>query len=258
MDLFDLFEEYKKLWKILEKSFREDLKITEREIVKELKHWRSNKTNVKFDPDIIPYIEVSEYYNKRNTILFVGMNPSGADIPFYTEENKNHSHVLIYNGRSPYYQTMQKFANECYEKDSTFAELDVFGIVQAKQKVIEDDFQKNPQYYKKMFELFLKGMKELDPEVIVVANAFVRKIMLREEPFNNNKYNDFYGEYIPPTKNKDFGGYDIEIGSSEDPNRRKFKIYFSCMLSGGHLDLGNRDNLIWLIQNYLKNRSKKL
>ena len=242
----DLFEEYKKLWENLNESF--PLGITERECVRKLEHWRSSRTNVDFDPNIIPYIEVSKYHNNRNTILFVGMNPSGADIPSYNKYNKNSSPVFKYTDESPYYKTMQNFANECYEeKDKVFAELDVFGIVQADQKVIEKDFQDNPQYYKGMFELFLKGMKELNPEVIVVANAFVRKILLREKPFDN-KYDDFYGEYIKPTKNEDFGGYDIEIGGSV------FKIYFSCMLSGGHLDSGNRDNLIWLIRNYLKNR----
>ncbi len=243
----DFKKKYDNLWR---DSLNSKCFPTERESVKNLGHWRSRKTkNINFDPDIIPEIEISNHYY-HNTILFVGMNPSGANIGFYNTNNQAHNSVLKYDGNGPYYKIMQKFANDCYGKKKEFAALDIFGIVQAKQKVIEEDFKQNPGNYKEMFDLFLKAIDDLKPEVIVVANAFVRKIMLREKPFKGNNFDTFYNHncYYNLKENTIFGGYDLDIN-----NNNKYHVYFSCMLSGGHLDSGNRENLIWLIKNSLKN-----
>ena len=242
MTLKDLLNKYENLWMPRNLSYP-----TERESVKKLGSWRTSKTQVPFNPNIIPEIEISNHYNP-DTILFVGMNSSGADIDYYYAKNKTHDSVFIYEGNSQYYKTMQKFADYCYApKNKDFAALDIFGIVQAEQKIIEKDFKDHPNNYKEMFALFLEAIDDLKPEVIVVANAFVRKILLQEKPFNGVKFYTFYNGYQKPVKNTNFGGYDLVINSN------KYHVYFSCMLSGGHLDSGNRENLIWLIRNFFKN-----
>ena len=215
----------------------------------------------------IPYIEISNKQVKGAPILFVGMNPSGADVCYYSTNNTSGDEVFTYCGSSPYYQAMQDFANECITAgvckchgyldasgNVKYSEIDIFGIVQGTQKVIVKHFLDNPELYVKMFELFLRTIVELNPKLIIVANAFVRRLLMRgndsKDVLINKKYDNFYfngsiRRYILERDNL-YGGYKLVIGDKE------FYLYFSCMLSGQRaIDLGNRENLIWLVRNYL-------
>ena len=232
---------------------------------------KSNKGNENF----IPRIEISNRMYEKSPILFVGMNPSGADYDHYMAYCMHHKReaipdVFIYCGDSPYYETMEKFASECLEEtveegnvSHKYSELDLFGIVQSTQAVIQEHFLQYPQHYVAMFDLFLKYVKIINPKVIIVANAFVRKILLRDKDLklDTTKYKDFYGDNrkskfkIEEKVNDNYGGHTFTINT--EGGSYTTQLYFSSMLSGQRaLDLGSRENLVWLVRNYLKNNPK--
>ena len=144
------------------------------------------------------------------------------------------------------------------EKDAKYSVLDLFGIVQSTQKVIQDDFLKNPDNYSEMFDIFLQYVKKVNPKVIIVANAFVRKVLKRDDDINfvNQKYDNFYkigGDVkFKLERNPNYGGYTFTIDPTGESAR--FQLFFSSMLSGQRaLDKGSWENLVWLVNNYLSN-----
>lgn len=230
---------------------------------------RQNGLN-NFVANKIPCIEVSKRLFKDSPILFVGMNPSGTNIKHYSDKNNNPDDVYIYDGDSKYYKAMTSFAFDClkgYQKwgvneedaEDKYSVLDLFGIVQSTQKVIQDDFLENPKKYSGMFDIFLQYVKKVNPKVIIVANAFVRKVLKRDEDINldNPKYNFFYKNSRGDMKfelkcNEKYGGYTFTIDPTGESAR--FQLFFSSMLSGKRaLDIGSRENLVWLVNNYLSN-----
>ena len=199
----------------------------------------------------IPYIEISEKLYKESPLLIVGMNPSGADVAFYD----NNAEVVIYRGKSQYYEAMKSFSYECLkdieegvcmeeDAEGKYSELDLFGIVQGGQKFVEKHLYRNTNKYEKMLHMFLNYVVNTSPKVVIVANAFASKILKKTATKLRLSVYDRYNI----TPNEQFGGYDINID-----NKKNFHVYFSTMLSGGHLDIGSRENLVWLVRNYLKN-----
>lgn len=224
--------------------------------------------------ECIPLIEVSNKFNPNDTILFVGFNPSGADIDYYKNNNKSKNDVLIYTGESPYYKAMKEFADLC--GSVTYSELDVLGIVRKTQSAVVEDFLGKTalSLYAGMLNIFLDAIKGLRPSVIIVANAFVRKLLIAGTDSINlhfpspkpdgtlKKLQNLYISTNSPNKSsfysrfelkKDsvYGGYTLTIDKSK-ADEVQCHLYFSCMLSGQRaIDLGNRENLIWLVRNYL-------
>ena len=198
------------------------------------------------------------------------MNPSGTNIKHYSDKNNNPDDVYIYDGDSKYYKAMTSFAFDClkgYQKwgvneeedaKDKYSVLDLFGIVQSTQKVIQDDFLKNPGKYSGMFDIFLEYVKKVNPKVIIVANALVRKVLQRNTDINlDNQYYDIFYKRRGNVKfklerNPNYGGYTFTI----DPTGKSvsFQLFFSSMLSGQRaLDKGSWENLVWLVGNYLSN-----
>lgn len=221
----------------------------------------------------VPLIEISENFNPKK-ILFVGFNPSGADIDYYKNNNKSKDDVLIYTGESPYYKAMKEFADLC--GSVTYSELDVLGIVRKTQSAVVEDFLGKTalSLYAGMLNIFLDAIKGLRPSVIIVANAFVRKLLIAgTDPINlhfpslipdgtlkklqkltistnSPNLSSFYSRF-ELKKDSVYGGYTLTIDKGE-ADKVKCHLYFSCMLSGQRaIDLGNRENLIWLVRNYL-------
>lgn len=222
-----------------------------------------------FDANKIPCIEVSKRLFKDSPILFVGMNPSGTNIKHYSDKNNNPDDVYIYDGDSKYYKAMKSFAFDCligYQKwgvneedDEKYSILDLFGIVQSTQKVIQDDFLEKPYKYSGMFDIFLQYVKKVNPKVIIVANAFVRKVLKRDDiNFVNQNDDNFYKKRGGDVKfklerNPNYGGYAFTIDPTTNASV-SFQLFFSSMLSGKRaLDIGSRENLVWLVNNYLSN-----
>ena len=190
----------------------------------------------------VPLIEISENFNPKK-ILFVGFNPSGADTTSYSGNKKD---VFIYRGKSSYYLAMESFAKECGYNE--YSELDVLGLVRKTQSKVVKNFLNNPSLFSDMLDIFLDAIVGLKPSVIVVANAFIRKFLLRDvinvPKLKNPVFDAFYNRIkifqIPGNLR-----YELSI-DGRDP----FPMYFSCMLSGQRaIDLGNRENLIWIVKN---------
>lgn len=254
-----LKEEYVALWNV--PSFRErfcNRKIrldnkTEEWVLERDKCKYSEKKNSGDKPNEIPCIEISDRLCEGAPLLFVGMNPSGTDKKSYS---RNKEDVFVYGGDSPYYREMGEFTEKCLGCTEGFSELDLFGIVQSNQSVVREDFLENPDYYKEMFELFLKYSVLTRPKVIIVANAFVCRILCRDKALNldQSKYHYFYKntEYSL-VENDQFGGYTFSTLGF------KSQLYFSSMLSGQRaLDNGSKDNLIWMVRNYMRHNHKEV
>ena len=237
-----LKKEYDKLWN--DPNFSKRFCNRKLKLGTKTKEWILERD--KCGDPAIPCVEISDKLCKETSLLFVGMNPSGADKKYYRGKKED---VLIYTGCSSYYQAMVEFTKECLGNGHDFSELDLFGIVQGTQSVVEKDFLENPDYYKEMFGLFLKYVVNVQPDVIFVANALASKILRRDKSLklHQPKYDNFYkGTKYSWKENAQFGGHTFTIG--------KFtcQIYFSSMLSGQHaLDKGSRENLAWLVKNYI-------
>jgi len=216
-------------------------------ILERNKYKKSKATPKGCKTDEIPCIEISERVFNNSPLLFIGMNPSGT---FQEDFAGNTADVFAIGVKGKYYQAIMNFTKECVGDKNCFSELDLFGIIQSKQSVIEQDFKKNPDYYKEMFALFLEYVVLVQPKVIIVTNALASKILRRDKSLrlNQPKYDNFYkGAKYHLTPNARFGGYTFTIGEFT------CQLYFSSMLSGQHaLDKGSRENLVWLVKNYLR------
>ena len=183
--------------------------------------------------------------------MIVGINSGGSDRKHYAG---NKDDVFVYDGDSLYYREMAEFAEKCLGYTDGFSELDLFGIVQGNQSVVREDFLENPDYYKEMFELFLKYLVLSQPEVIIVANAFVCRVLDRDKDLklDQPQYDHFYkNAKYSLTQNDQFGGYTFSTEGF------KAQLFFSSMLSGQRaLDNGSKDNLIWMVKNYLRHNHK--
>ena len=253
-----LKEEYVALWNV--PSFRErfcNRKIrldnkTEEWVLERDKCKYSEKKNSGDKPNEIPCIEISDRLCEGAPLLFVGMNPSGTDKKSYSHNKED---VFAYGGDSPYYREMGEFAEKCLGCTNSFSELDLFGIVQSNQSVVREDFLENPDYYKEMFELFLKYLILTQPKVIIVANALACKMLCRDLlKLDQPKYDNFYkNAKYSLTQNDQLGGYTFSTKGF------KAQMYFSSMLSGQRaLDNGSKDNLIWMVRNYLRHNHKDI
>ncbi len=254
-----LKNEYVALWN--NPSFRErfcnrKLKLdgkTEEWVLERDKCKRSEKKISGCKPEEIPCMELSDKQYEGRPLLIVGINSGGSDRKHYSG---NKDDVFVYGGDSPYYREMAEFAEKCLGFKDGFSELDLFGIVQGNQSVVREDFLENPNYYKEMFELFLKYSVLTRPKVIIVANAFVCRILCRDKALNldQSKYHYFYKntEYSL-VENDQFGGYTFSTLGF------KSQLYFSSMLSGQRaLDNGSKDNLIWMVRNYMRHNHKEV
>lgn len=252
-----LKEEYVSLWNV--PSFRERFCNRKLKLDGKMEEWVLERDKCKYSekkisgckPEEIPCMELSDKQYEGKPLLIVGVNPGGSDRKHYSG---NKDDVFVYGGDSPYYKEMAEFAVKCLVGNDGFSELDLFGIVQGNQSVVREDFLENPDYYKEMFDLFLKYLVLTQPKVIIVANAFACRVLCRDADLKlcEPEYDNFYknAKYSLVT-NDQFGGYTFTTKGF------KAQMYFSSMLSGQRaLDNGSKDNLIWMVKNYLRHNHK--
>ena len=153
----------------------------------------------------IPYIEISAMCREiENGLLFINCNPSGTDYEHYEDKNKDKIEECFYydNPQNDYFKESRKFANQVGIGDN-FAMIDFFPIVIQKQadlkKKVEEVFsgkdktKKNHlqnevsaridgerKAFKELIDIFLDAIKKLNPQVIVVTNAFVRDLFVKK------------------------------------------------------------------------------
>jgi len=207
-----------------------------------------------------------------NGILFVGMNPSGTDKDHYNNKSqhngKRKEDVYVYEDiDTPYFKAIEKLLAEIKKgeiiKDVNSSVLDLFSVVEKKQNVLQDEYlgKKNECLYNAMIDIFFKTILRLRPKVLVVINAFVGRCFKgsqsSEVPLSDGRFKD----WIKLTSSEEFGGYDITITKPENVEGDKeletltTHVFFSSILSGSRaLDCGSRENLAWIVRNYLKNK----
>lgn len=199
----------------------------------------------------IPLVEIYELKdNLSDGILIVGMNPSGADKSHYEQNNRGGDLVYVYEDiKTGYFQAIERFIVEVQNGGPltaiSYSVLDVFGIVQKTQEKLQDDFLQDHHslFYDDMINLFFDAIVRLRPKVIVVANAFFRRLFM-----------EHFATKVTHSPSVTYGGYDITIKASN--GECCTHVFFSSMLSGSHaLDCGSRENLAWMVRNYL-NQSK--
>jgi len=194
----------------------------------------------------------------KNGILCIGCNPSlRKDFISmkFDEKDKNKINKLIneeklcrLNRKDKYFGKFIELSEKINIKPDY---LDLFLYRQLKQnefknKIFEEKkkgIKKNSilnKFGEKQIDLFINILEEdlAKPKIILVANAFVRYLL----------YERLKDKIIKSFEEK---GYDVI-----NLNNRNIPIFFSSMLSGGHLDNDSFDRLCWLIKKALKETKK--
>ena len=88
----------------------------------------------------IPYVEYYDCFSDSTEILFVGSNPSGTDSSYYKANNPNQSEIIEYTNirNTRYYKEYARLAKQIGVAESMISVMDLFGIVQSTQSVIEN------------------------------------------------------------------------------------------------------------------------
>lgn len=201
-------------------------------------------------------------FNKQDRFVFVGLNPSGANLNYYEyyfgkEENKDKKFeehpdnaVIWYSPTAPdpyptapdpYLKAAKDFVKDCGY--SFFYKLDTFCIVKKKQSDLVKHFLANQPLYQQMFEIFAETLIKIQPHVVVVTSAVIRKIFLKKGKFKG------FQKIITCVPNQNKGGYTATI--TQGKRKIETQVYFSGMLSGQRaLDKGSYENLVWLVSHY--------
>lgn len=196
----------------------------------------------------IPYLEITPLYtNAKHGALFVNCNPSGTDYNYYETNNQNNDVCFYYgefNPDNPYFQESEKFALEVGVK--SFAMIDVFPLVMQNQAVMKKAFydaysihNNLETAFDELLSIFIKNIEYIEPEFIVVTNAFVKDLFIKDSSPMRKLLTSFHED-----KNKVC--YDIGIGN--------FKTTLFCggMIAGGHrMDTESRKRLTRDVRHFL-------
>lgn len=190
---------------------------------------------------------------KKNSILFIGINPSfskndvilpeNKEIEFYPIKNENEKDI-------PYFEKFKEIAKYC---NHSWSHLDLFFLRETNQKVLEDLAKNKNQlsFLEDQLDVSFKIIEEVTPKIIVVANAFASEFFGKKKK-QHHKFDRIWKGY-PLDFETDFddkiGTYYIEIGQNKTP------ILFSGMLSGQRaLDIGSLERLKWQIKFILEQK----
>lgn len=184
---------------------------------------------------------------KKNTLLFVGINPAfneGGTIPeedieigFYTLDTQSDNHI-------PYFKKFKEVADYC---NTEWDHLDLLFIRETNQKVIEEMTYNRPDgvnFISEQLNISFNILKQLEPKIIVVANAYATEFF--------GKMKSKHAVFEKIWQGNDFNfekNLDHEIGTYRIPlNGKQVPIFFSGMLSGQRaLDLGSLERLMWQV-----------
>ncbi len=204
---------------------------------------------------------------KKNTILFVGCNPSdsiqrtknilnktgeeNADYlkyDFYNEDKINQviKHEVVACQECNYFKKFIAISKEVTGDENNWDHIDLFYYRKTSQKEFKkvvgfkEDKTKNiyfNEFGENQLKLFFSILKTINPKVIVVANSFVSKII-------NNRFKDII---VKPSRFEEEGFDRIIINDKEIP------IFFTSMLTGQRaFDNYSYKRLIWHIKQAIK------
>jgi len=202
---------------------------------------------------------------KINGILFLGIGAS-----YDNEENKNDNQkrkidtcTISKDGKVQYeskegrgeeddekgydyYKPMSDIA-KITEFGSNWSNVDITLFRETNQDILEPLFKNFPDIMKEQLKLAIKMITDANPKIIVVSNAFVRRV-LRKEIKLKKEYKDF----VLSDFNFEFSNvYGTSIITSPDELKGK-PVFFTSILHGaGTLDTGSRERLEWHIK-YVK------
>ena len=204
---------------------------------------------------------IAPKYAKKNSLLFIGINPSfrnGAEI-LETEKPIGfyEFNTSIENKDIPYFEKFKDIASYC---KTDWTHLDLFFIRESKQKLIDNLTFDNIPFLSKQLDISFEIIENAQPKLIVVSNAlaseFFGKIKKRHYAFDKiwKGYDLFFedNECFKKTFDDSIGTYKIQIGGKSVP------ILFSSMLSGQRaLDIGSYERLKWQIKFVLEGKKIK-
>ncbi len=194
-----------------------------------------------YNEKVIPFLEITPLYtNTKKGVLFVNCNPSGTDYSYYDKHNKAQDDCFYYgefNPGNPYFQECEKFTQEVGAQ--SFAMIDVFPLVMQNQAIMKKAFyeaystQNRKNAFDALLGLFLKNIESIQPEIIVVTNAFVKDLFIEKTSPLHKLLTGFDDK-----KKKDRVCYDIGIG------QLKTTLFCGGMIAGGHrMDTESRNRL---------------
>lgn len=258
-----LEKKYRNFWKSHSKTF-EEATVDKNKKIHVLE--RENRPN-----DNIPCVEIATGRSNdtgQGGLIIVGMNPAGTDIGYYKSNNANKEVIFQYDkddDTSGFIKANKEFAKRC-RFDDNYLILDLFCIVQSKQEVIEKHLLKGDKEilnsYKEMFRIFVDAVISKRPNVIVFANAFVSKLILRDKWYYNDEkkskkeieiFNYVVDNHVNCKWDEAICGYDITFTS--EGKSHLCSAFFTSMLSGQRaLDNETKRSLACLVSKVKRKR----
>lgn len=188
---------------------------------------------------------------KKNSILFIGMNPSDSDKGFNYSDNSKELFKLINSGNSskvflrqlidheknaleeyPYFKPFEKISEEL--DNTPWDHVDMISFRDKNQTDIVKKLNKN--ILSNQLKILKKLILHINPKVIVVANAFASQTIKTQLNISTKVFDD--------------EGFHLF--------EEKIPIFFSSMISYGRLDKGSYERLLWHIKKAIIWRKKYL
>ncbi len=188
---------------------------------------------------------------KKNSLLFVGMNPSfRKGVKILDSEKKVGFYDIHKNNNEKeisYFIKMSDVARYC---EVEWTHLDLFFIRETQQKLIESLTYTSIDFLNEQLAISFEIIEKSKPKLIIVANAFASEFFGKKKESKHSKFdkiwkgfdlyfdNNLWGKKT--TFNKSIGTYEIKL------NNKLVPILFSGMLSGQRaLDIGSFERLKW-------------
>lgn len=176
---------------------------------------------------------------QKNSILFIGINPSYTDnMPI-----KNVSYYDLKQKGNDYPQYFSKFEYISEVVGEKWSHLDLLFFRETQQGAIDEiiNEQNGLQFIWEQLQVSKKIIEESSPKVIVVCNTKARQFLGKDKSINKNLWLDY-----------DFQ-FDEEIGTyrliSAIPKLNNVPVFFTSMLTGQRaLDNGSFERLVWHIK----------
>jgi len=236
-----------------------------------LQVWKNYSGCSKYFPMIYPKL-------KSNPVLFVGINPSISSQAFssvkdylqqatcsdelkkiksqselvnflkYNVHNVNDRRVKdiaclenLFRKHYKYFDGIRRIAGDDWEH------VDLFFCRTTKEKdlgLLKDE--KLTPFHQAQFDVTKKLVTSLNPRIVIIINALASRIFAKT--CAPGIINDINWDEMSPQDSffKTHGFYGLKLSS------RMVPLFFSSMLTGGQLDRGSRQRLVWHINQALK------
>lgn len=184
---------------------------------------------------------------KKNSILFLGINPSFSGKP------KSISHFINIDGNQKSHPYFNRFKEIASKTNLSWAHYDLFFFRETKQNFIHALLKDaiGTDFLCKQLELSREIILAARPRIIVVSNTMSRHFMGFDK--NREKNTGVWMDF-------DFV-FDHEIGTYRITNTelKNVPVFFTSMLTGQRaLDNGSYERLIWHIKLVLNKLNKSI